>query len=35
MIGLAAPWALLLLPLPVLVWWLLPPHLRLPPEKRL
>ena len=26
MIGLAAPWALLLLPLPVLVWWLLPPH---------
>ncbi len=26
MIGLAAPWALLLLPLPLLAWWLLPPH---------
>ena len=26
MIGLAAPWALLLLPLPILVWWLVPPH---------
>ncbi len=26
MMSLAAPWLLLLLPLPVLAWWLLPPH---------
>ncbi len=34
MISLAAPWALILLPLPLVVWWLVPPHRQRVPALR-
>ncbi|WP_108663626.1 VWA domain-containing protein [Acuticoccus kandeliae] len=34
MISLGLPWALLLLPLPLLVWWLVPPHREAVPALR-